>query len=206
MLLSSGLQSTRLFINNPYQQFAVFPFILFGTVLLLTWLASDAVPAWVPGDLWATHRVGRHVVALAVACLALVGAIAFAIQRLPATLKVVPIGALVPASEASVLRHVLARTPADAEVIVSLPVSGRFSSRKYVYLYLTAGAPIPVHAGTVFLVMDLAHTGPFVSQSLENEAGNYAVWHLHAHTVVHDANVWTLTWAAHAPYTAVVLP
>ena len=206
VLLSSSLQATPLFISNPFQRFAVFPFVLFGTVLLLTWLISDDPPALLSSDRWSRHRIGRQALSLVAAACAGLGALLFAGQRLPVTLKVTPIGGFIPGDEASVLRQVLARTPSSAEVIVSLPVSGRFSSRKYVCLYLTAGAPIPVHRGIVLLVMDTAHSGPFVSQAHQQQAADYAVAKFHARTIVHAANIWALEWSAATPISSVALP
>jgi hypothetical protein len=206
VLLSSALQQTPLFIGEPYQQFAVFPFVLFGSATLVTWLVSTSIPGLLTVEWWSTHRTARRVAALVVSvCLIVIG-ITYAHQRLPSTLKNNAVDGFIPGTEAATLQQVLNKTPGNAQVIVSLPISGRFSARRSVFLYLSPTAPIPVQENQVVLVMDTAHTLQFVSPSQEALAASTAITKYGAHTVVHRNDLWVLAWSVAHPHGSVVLP
>jgi len=46
VLVSSVLNSSNVYIKSPFQNFAVFPFLLFGTVSVLGWLAVRLRSQW----------------------------------------------------------------------------------------------------------------------------------------------------------------
>jgi hypothetical protein len=138
VLVSSVLNSSPVYIEVPFQNFAVFPFLLFGTVSVLVWVADRLSGRWaVP-----------VVVGVLFALIALVTGVnsSHTIVR-----TAVHDGAT--ASQAAVLRAVLQRTPGDAEVASSLRVVGRFSSRQFVYLIGPSTAAIPVNARELVVVV-----------------------------------------------------
>jgi hypothetical protein len=135
-----------------------------------------------------------------------VGAAYYADQKLPLSVKDNAVGGFIPGTEAAVLRNVLARTPSGTEVITSLPISGRLSGRRYLYIYLSTTAPVPIRSTKVMLIMDTAHTLQFVSRAQEKSAARVAVTRFHAVTVVHRSDLWVLQWSSPSSTSSVVLP
>jgi hypothetical protein len=206
VLLSSGLQDTPLFINEPFQQFAVFPFVLFGTVsLLVTWSTRSERVSESEGHA-TTRTFLRPFAAMLLALAALAGAFWYAETRLPQSFHNNAINGFIPGGEAAALRTVLRQTPADAEVISSLPISGRFGTRKTIYLYLSTTTPIPIKERTVLLVMDSAHTTQIVSTEQVAEAARYVMTHFHARETVTGTDMRALVWTAPSSMTSVTLP
>jgi hypothetical protein len=206
VLLSSGLQDTPIFINEPYQQFAVFPFVLFGTVSLLLAWSTRPVRLPEPESHATTRTFSRPIAAMVLAIAALAGACWYAGTRLPNAFHNNAINGFIPGGEAAALRTVLRQTPPDAEVISSLPISGRFGARKTIYLYLSDTTPIPIKERTVLLVMDTAHATQYVSAAHEAEAARYAITHLHARQTVIGTDMQALVWKAPSSMTSVTLP
>lgn len=135
VMLIDGLNSHVGFISASFQNFAVFPFVLLGTVMALVWVAERWRRRWIP--------------ALLVAALVSVVAVSYGCERSPATVRATLAG--VAPGPAAALRTTLARTPADAEVIATIGVMGRFCGREYCY-YFAPGVGRPVHTGTVMFV------------------------------------------------------
>ncbi len=206
VLLSSALQSTALFINEPYQQFAVFPFILFGTVSLLTQLASEGGPILVSLEWWSRHRLTRRLAAAIIAVGVVGGALYYAGVKLPKSLKDNAVNGFVPADEASSLRSVLSQTPSGTEVIASVPISGRFSGRKYAYVYLSPTQSIPIRARTIELVMDRAHTIQVITPTQVQRAAQFVTTRFHAHTIALGSDLVVLRWVAPSPHSSIELP
>jgi hypothetical protein len=207
VLLTSTLQATTLFIGEPYQQFAVFPFVLFGSVSLLTYLASNrsrrpATRHHRPTALPSGWRWVAAVGAVGVAA----SAVVYAERKLPEAPKANAAATFIPAGEAAVLRSVLSGTPSATQVIVSLPISGRFGERKYVYLYEGPTTPVPMNARTVMLVLDTGHTLQLASPGQDSAAAQYVQRHFHARTVAQGEDIWVLEWAATSPSPPIALP
>lgn len=204
VLLSSGLQATPLFINEPYQQYAVFPFVLFGTVsLLLAWSTRpERLPD--PGNHASTRALPFAAMVLAIAALA--GAFWYAGTRLPQAFHNNAVNGFIPGGEAAALRSVLRQTSADTEVISSLPIAGRFGARKEIYVYVSTDTPIPIRERTVLLVMDTAHTTQYVSTDQVAEAARYVTIRFHARQPVTGTDLRVLEWTAPSSMTSVTLP
>jgi hypothetical protein len=209
VLLSSALQANSLFITEPFQQLAVVPFVLIGTVALLTALAANHVPLFTSYRLWARwwteNRVARWLVVGVLMIGMLLGGLRYAHEYLRGSFTYNATGDILPGTEASALSTALARTPTNAEVISSLDISGRFSARKYSYLYIDATTSIPLRAPTVELVMDTEHDLE-VTPAQQAAAAHYLVSSLHARTLLHRAGVWELAWSNSAQHSSIVLP
>jgi hypothetical protein len=209
VLLSSALQANVLFIGEPFQQFAVVPFVLIGSVALLTALVANDAPllaswrTW--ARMWSRHRTGRWVLTGALLAGIALGGVRYAHEYLRASFTDNATGDILPASEASALSTVLSRTPPNAEVISSIDIVGRLSARKYSYVYLSATSSIPLRARTVELVMDTAHD-PFISGPEQDAAASYVTSRFHARTLLHRAGVWELAWVESSQKSSVVIP
>jgi hypothetical protein len=209
VLLSSALQANVLFIGEPFQQFAVVPFVLIGSVALLTALVAHDAPlfaslrSWT--RLWSRHRTGRWVLTGVLLVGIALGGVRYAHEYLRASFTDNATGDILPASEASALSTVLSRTPSNAEVISSIDIVGRLSARKYSYVYLSATSSIPLRARMVELVMDTAHD-PFISGPEQDAAASYVTSRFHARTLLHRAGVWELAWVESSQKTTVVIP
>ncbi len=142
---SSGLQSVGIFITMPFQNIVVVPFVTFGTAWLVVWIATR----------WRTWL--GVVLATVVGAAALVAGGAEAAQQLPTAFTVNATAGVVGADQAAALGRALAATPADAEVIASVPIIGRFGQRPYLYTLVDTAvhttAPVPVHADSVVVVI-----------------------------------------------------
>jgi hypothetical protein len=209
VLLSSALQSNTLFIGEPFQQFAVVPFVMIGTVTFLTALMSSDVhlfhrsAAW--ADLWARYRRGRWIVVGALLVAILLGGIRYAHEYLPGSFTDNATANILTSSQASALSTALERTPSGAEVISSNDISGRFSGRKYAYIYFNDTTPVPLYAGDVELVMD-TENDPYVTPAQKAAAAQFLISKYHAHTILHRDGVWELGWTESTNTPAVTLP
>jgi hypothetical protein len=209
VLLSSALQSNTLFIGEPFQQFAVVPFLTIGTVTFLTALLSSQAhlfhksPVW--ADLWARYRRGRWVVVGILLFAVLLGGIRYAHEYLPGSFTDNATGNIRASSQASALSTALARTPSGAEVISSNDISGRFSGRKYAYIYYNPTTPFPLVVGDVELVMD-TELDPYVTPAQKAAAAQFVESKFHAHTLMHRDGVWALGWTQTTNKPAVLLP
>jgi hypothetical protein len=182
-LLSATLQHSSTFIVTAFQNVTVFPFVLFGTVSLL--VAVSAVQ-------WKGRPVGTLVALVAGLALLANGAVN-AIERLPDAPKANATAAFVSASEAGVLRHVLAQTRRDAEVVASVPIVGRFAQRTYVYQYLGPAQQIPIHAADVVVILDIRHTLQIATAAQATAAFTYLVAQ-HAQVLVNSDDVLAVEW------------
>jgi hypothetical protein len=176
VLVTDALNSRSDFLNNAFQNFAVFPFVLVGTVMVLVWLAQHFAKGWLPAA----------VVAI------IVSAVAFdyGAQWSPALVR----GAIaqVQPGTAAQLRVALAATPADAEVIATVSIMGRFCGRPACYFYFPNG-PRPVVSGAVVFVFatdNEATTTPAGSAM----AIAYVRDRLHARTIVDADSVAAFIW------------
>ncbi|HEY5251392.1 MAG TPA: DUF2079 domain-containing protein [Acidimicrobiales bacterium] len=205
VLLSSALQGNTLFIGEPFQQFAVVPFVLIGSVALVTSLATAAAPLHLPSQLWNSHRTTRWLAAGILLVAILLGGVRYAHEYLRGSFTDNATMSLLPASEADALGIVLAHTPADAEVIASGDISGRFSARRHVYIYQTVKGSIPLRAMAVELVMDTAHY-PYISGAQQVAAADLLEARFGARTVLHRDGVWELAWTESSQSSSIVLP
>lgn len=148
-ILIAGLQQSSIFINQPFQNFAVTPFVTFGTAWVALWLARTSRPQ-------VTRVFAGAVLAFAVVTAAMNAWVLF-----PDTFTKNGIGGLVPATQAQALQTALQQIPPDAQVIASTPVIGRFAEHEFVYPLrrgVTGGAnEIPIRAGRVAVVIDRVH-------------------------------------------------
>jgi hypothetical protein len=202
VLLSSALQSNTLFIGEAFQQFPVMPFVLIGTVALLSALVATnahlftSLRRWTRW--WSDHRVGRRVAAGVLMIVILLGGVRFAHEYLVPSFTYNASGDILPSSEASALGIALARTPPDAEVIASLDISGRFSARRWAYTYDNTTTPLPLRTKTVELVMDTAND-PYFTPAQITAAVRYVSTRFHARTLLHRDGVWELGWSNSPP-------
>ena len=100
VLVSTGLNPSPVFIGSPFQNFALFPFLLFGTVTVLVWLAA---------------RLHGHWVLPAVVGTVLFAAALVTGLHTSSTIVRTAIDTGPTAGQAAELRSVLQRTPGDAE-------------------------------------------------------------------------------------------
>jgi hypothetical protein len=210
VLASSALQNNTLFIGEPFQQFAVMPFVLIGTVAFLSALVASDVHLWfLTGRVWvrrwAQHRVARWTVAAVLLFLIAVGGARYAHEYLPSSFTNNATARILPSSTGSALGTVLGRTPSDAEVISSIDVVGRFSARTHSYIYENTRFPIPIRERTVELVMDTAYD-PYITPSQVQAAARYVTTKFGARTVLHTPDVWALQWTAPSTKVIVRLP
>ena len=208
ILLTSGLQRSTVFLGARFQQRAVVPFVLFGTASLAATLFELAA-ARTGGPAHARRRsqwrLGSAVVA-GLAVVVLVGTVIAGAQRLRVSFTSNAVGGFIPAGEAAALRDILARTPSGGEVIASVPISGRFADRKYLYLYDRPSAPIPIRAKVVVMVLDDAHTLQLASPGQDAAAIAYAKKHFGARTIGRGVDVEAVEWQSSSPRQQVILP
>jgi hypothetical protein len=183
-----ALDSRPDFLTDSYQNFAVFPFVLLGTVIVLVWVAQRV--SW-----------GR-IVSLGVGGLALAQAVAYGASASPVSVRWTT--SQVPATTAAQLRTALARTPAGAETIVTLGVMGRFCSRPWCYFYYPGGAR-PVHSRDVVFVFATP------DESLTTPAGSataiaYVRDTLHARVLVDAGGVAAFAWTPPPGTSQVTVP
>jgi hypothetical protein len=188
VLVTDALNSRSDFLNNAFQNFAVFPFVLVGTVMVLVWLAQRFAKGWLP--------------AAAVAIIVATVAFDYGAQWSPALVR----GAVaqVQPSAAAQLRVALAATPANAEVIATVSIMGRFCARPACYFYFPNG-PRPVVSHTVVFVFatdNEATTTPTGSAM----AIAYVRDRLHARTIVDADSVAAFVWHPAPGTTEVTVP
>jgi hypothetical protein len=188
VLATNALNARSDFLNNAFQNCAVFPFVTVGTVMVLVWLAERVRMGWVIAS----------VVALAVTA----QAFTYGFTRSPADVR----WALhqVPAGPAAGLRAALATVPPGAEVVSTLSVMGRFCSREQCYFFYPNG-PRPVAARDVVFVFD---TG---NETLTTPAGSaaaitYVRDRLHGRVLVDAGGVAAFDWRPEPGVREVTVP
>lgn len=205
VLLTSALQQTGLFIVEPFQQFGVAPFVTLGTVHLLAVLlrpspartevaSKGALRGRIPGQLRIRNAAKGPFIAIPLSLIAIGTGVLQAGWQLPRSFTGNAVNGLIPAREAEGLRTVLNRTPGRAEVIASLPISGRFGARKYVYLFDKPRSSIPVKAHRVVAVLDLAHTMQLASFNEDTQAVAYLRQRFGARTVLAGRDFVAMEW------------
>jgi hypothetical protein len=204
VLVSSALQSNTLFIGEPFQQFAVVPFVLIGTVSLITALAGSA-PSAFSSRLWNQTRTIRRIAFAVLSVGILFGGIRYAHEYLRVSFTNNATMGILPSGEASALSTVLARTPSNAEVIASGDIVGRFGARRYCYVYQSATSRIPLRANGVELIMETAHY-PYISTTQREAAALYVESRFQARTILHRDGVWELSWTGSSERSSIVLP
>ena len=178
-LLVDGLNGSYEFILQAFQNFAVFPFLLLGTVVVLVWFATRFRFGWIPAVL----------VALAL----MVQASDYAVTNSPNQIRWTV--SQISAAQGAQIRKALALTPPRAEVIVTIGIMGRFSARPWVFWFLP-NSPIPVHSDMVEFVF-LPAIDHFIIQNTpldDRAAAEYATTHLHARTLIDKDGVVALEW------------
>ena len=89
----------------------------------------------------------------------------------------------------------LALTPADAEVISTISIMGRFCSRPYCYWFYPNGS-FPVRSREVVFVFDPAAENqiPDAKAADDIRAIAFVRYRLHAHTLVNASGITSLVW------------
>jgi len=191
VLLVNALNSQYGFIFEPFQSFAVFPFLLVGTVMVLVWLAQRIRWGWAP--------------AVVVAAVVTVVAVAYGVNTSPGNIR----WALgqVTESTSTQLRHAYELTPAQAEVVVTIGVMGRFSGRRSIFFY-APGRTYPVESRPVIFVFDPANenTIPGAKPADDMAASAYVQNHLHASALVDASGVTAYVWHPPAGVRSFTLP
>ena len=188
VLVADALDSRPDFLRDSYQNFAVFPFVLLGTVMVLVWVADRVSWGWI-----ASVVVGAAVLAQA---------LDWGATASPASVQWTL--AQVPAPTGAALRTALARTPPGAETIVSLSVMGRFCGRRWCYFFYPDGAR-PVYTHDVVFVFATADE-PLTTPAGVLYAVAYVQDHLHARVLVDSANVAAFLWTPPPGTASVTVP
>ncbi len=147
-LAPAALNANLLFLSPTiaFQTLAVIPFMFVGSVLVLVRIATG------PDDGTEPRRPTRWSATIALGMSAIVVALALS-QNLPLFGTIRTDWWNVDAPTAAVLRQALPAVPADAEVIASQGVIGRFAGRRMVYPFLAAPQSFPVRSATVVFVI-----------------------------------------------------
>ncbi len=188
VLTVDALNSRPDFLRDSYQNFAVFPFVLLGTVMVLVWVAGRVSWGWVASAVVGAAVLGQ---ALAWGYSASPGSVRFTLSQ-------------VAPSTGAALRTALARTPPEAETIVSLSVMGRFCGRQWCYFFSPDGAR-PVHSRDVVFVFATANE-PSTTPAGVLAAVAYVRDDLHARVLVDADTVVALEWTPPPGTTEVTVP
>ena len=179
VMVTNALNSNSGLINQAFQNAAVFPFVLLGTVMVLVRLAQRFRYGWVPS----------LVIAVAVS----IQALAYGIPLAPANVRwgVSQIGP----GPAAQLRKALALTPPQAETITTISIMGRFCARTYCYWFYPDGT-LPVHSHQVVFVFDPANESaiPPSSPTADLGASAFVRDDLHARVLVDADGITAFEW------------
>jgi uncharacterized membrane protein len=190
-MLVDALNRSDEFIFQSFQNFPVFPFLLFGTVVVLVSLAKRFRFGWIPSV----------VVGLAV----IVQALDYGVTTSPGHVRWAT--SQISAAQSAQLRRALAMTPSSAEVIATIGIMGRFSARPWVY-WFAPNSPIPVHTRQVEFVFFPAIEWeiPEAKTADDVSAVAFVSTHLHARTVVNRDGVFAFEWRVPPGTTALTIP
>lgn len=188
VMVTDGLNSRPDFIYQSFQNFAVFPFVLLGTVMVLVWVAQRFRLGWIP--------------ALAVALVVTAQALSYGVHRSPSVIRWTL--SQVQPGPAAQLRSALAKTPPGAEVIATERFMGRFCARKYCY-FSYPGFPREVHGRDVVFVLVTGNESP-TTQSDSLAAVTYVRDRLHARVLVDADGVAAFDWAPPPGVNQVTVP
>ena len=195
VLVESALQHNPVFIDASFQNVMATSFVMIGTVLVLSALASKPL-----------RGVPRPRAAGVLTGLVLISCLSFAAAELPgAFVHETAGGAVVSPATAAALGRALGKTPPDAEVIVALEVMGRFSARESVYPYFVIARRYPIDRRriVVVLVRSLSTSGAAARGELP------AIRWLRAHgakVLVNSAGVQAVLWMPDTGRRSVKLP
>jgi hypothetical protein len=187
-MLVTALDSHSNFSASPFQNFAVLPFVLLGTVMMLVWTAEHL-------------RWGRTA-AVVVSSLVLAEALAYGYQQVPVSIRQTL--SLIPPGAVAALSTTLAETPSDAEVVSTTGVIGRFSGRQYCYR-VVPHLELPVHAATIVFVFS-THRLELISPAGLQRAITYVRDDLHARVLADADGVTTFLWHPPAAMSTVSVP
>lgn len=194
VLLSSLLYRSSLFSVPGFQNFPAYPFVAVGTAALLGRL-HGASARWAPERL---RRVGlARPAAVTLGALAVAWAVVW-LPRYPSEwLTVTPSGA-------SALAEARALIPADAEVVASQGVAGRFADRPGLYTVLSVPLTVPVGPGPVYFV--LTPTQGIEAPVISTQSALASVAQtLGASLLEHRAGIWVFRWLPPPDTTQVTL-
>ncbi|MGA8726881.1 MAG: DUF2079 domain-containing protein [Acidimicrobiales bacterium] len=187
VLTCNALSAQYGFIFEPFQSAAAYPFLLFGTVTVLVWLAQRFKYGWAPG--------------LLVGLLLTVQALTYGITTSPGSVRWA-IDQVTPGAS-SQLDRALALTPARAEVFAAHGIMGRFSARPSVY-FLKSGHTYPVSEREVVFVIDPAHDRASLADN--NAYISFVRDQLHARMLTSGDGVWAFEWRPPKGTTRLTLP
>ncbi len=195
-LLTSTIQYSPLFIETPFQEFAVYPFLLVG-------IGDAAADSCGRGRSNCDLLSGSVVLA---SIPLLVSAVVFDANQLPPSPHKNATDNFYSPAEAATLHEGWLRIPGNAEVIASVPLMGRLGQRKYIYPFDSAGSPIPVHTNVVVLVVDEVHPTGLISIPHILNAVTFTESQLNAHVIVEGNGAYVLEWHRRSGSTSVNLP
>ena len=188
VMVTNALSANTALINQGFQNAAVYPFVLVGTVMVLVWAAQRLRYGWIP--------------VVAVALVVTVQALTYGVGLAPANVRsgISQIGE----AQAIQIRRVLALAPADAEVISTISIMGRFCSRPYCYWFYPNGS-FPVQNREVVFVFDPAAENQIPEAKAADDIGAIAFVRdrLHAHTLVNANGITALVWRPPAGTTSI---
>jgi hypothetical protein len=179
VILTDALNSQRIYIQEAFQNFAVFPFLLVGTVMVLAGLASRLH----------RNRLLVGVVGL-VGVLLVTQSLFFGIGHSPADVRAL-LAQPPTSAQADRLQTALAETPGSAEVFAPLSVLGRFCGRPNCH-YFNWFRPEPVRSTSVVFVFAPNDEGAPIG--LVHTAINHLRRDLHAQVVTDGDGVTVLIW------------
>ncbi len=153
VMLTDALHQHHAYIQQSFQNFAVFPFLLVGTVMVLLWLTAHVGrrPATGTGRMLAVGGAAVGAVALGLA-------VAYGAAQTPHDAHWLLDQRVGPA-QASALDTALARTPPHDEVIGTRAVLGRFCERASCYEFVPYVALHVDTRDTVFVFAADAQSG-----------------------------------------------
>ena len=179
VMVTNALSANTALINQAFQNAAVYPFVLLGTVMVLVWTAQRFHYGWI--------------LAIAVALVVTVQALSYGVGLAPANVRfgISQVGA----APATQIRRALALTPADAEVISTISIMGRFCSRPHCYWFHPNGS-FPVRSREVVFVFDPAAENQIPVADAADDIGAIAFVRdrLHARTLVDADGITALVW------------
>ncbi len=187
VLVAGALNSSVNFLA-PFQNFAALPFLLVGTVMVLIWLASR-------------FRWGA-VVAVLIATAILAQALVWGTAQSLSDARW--FANHVGQTQATQLQVVLDKIPANAEVIATRFIMGRFCSRPHCYMFVS-GLNRPVRTPTVVFVL-APQLEPVTSVAQSEQAVRYVRNALGARVLVDADGIVALEWRPPPGTTRVRIP
>lgn len=190
VLLPNSLYHGTLFAVPGFQNFPVYPFVLIGTVQVLTLAGRGRAMRGHP-------IVLRRAACACLASLSVGWALAWLPEYPSQWLRVTPAGAAALAEARQII-------PRSAEVVASQGVVGRLSGRRWVYAISGSPLTVPIRAKLVFFVVT-------PSQGIEEPVQNSESLLAQIATIPgsqlleHRAGVWVFSWSPPASVKSVKL-